>query len=487
MPQDNDPKLDLHEIQGDVLIGLQKNFENFIFFKIVKVPAFKAAMMQHVIGQITTVQQVRERDFKNQEGQRHGEQWLGLNVSFTKDGLTKLLGPKRARLDAPFENGADNPATWLTLNDPPPSTWLSTFRSDTIDGVFFVTGPDEPFVTNHSKALLGDLSDSLGVVHQEMGNVRPNPMRGHEHFGFLDLISQPGIRGLTKRSNTKEPNEGHPGQDLIWPGEFVFGYSGQDPYDPVAQGTPPAVPASWVRNGSLMVFRRLEQKVPEFNAFVGEQAGKLGIDPELFASRMVGRWKSGAPTLLAPLHDHSALGKDPELNNNFQYSSDQLQLACPYAAHVRKTNPRDDPDRNKAEVQTHRIIRAGIPFGPEVGEDEVTVTVQSRGLMFVCYQTSIWKQFEFLQNKANDVAFVGGKTRPSARGKEVVKPGFDPIIGQAPGEGSRPIEVVSVGKTPYTFDMPNSWVVLTAAAYFFVPSITGLGTLLTSSALGWPQ
>ncbi len=50
MPQDNDPKLDLHEIQGDVLIGLQKNFENFIFFKIVKVPAFKAAMMQHVNG-----------------------------------------------------------------------------------------------------------------------------------------------------------------------------------------------------------------------------------------------------------------------------------------------------------------------------------------------------------------------------------------------------------------------------------------------------
>ncbi len=95
MPQDNDPVLDLHEIQGDVLIGLQKNVENFIFFKIVDVAAFKTAMMQRVIGQITTTQQVRDRDQQNRQHPGHGERWPGLNVSFTKDGLTKLLGPQR--------------------------------------------------------------------------------------------------------------------------------------------------------------------------------------------------------------------------------------------------------------------------------------------------------------------------------------------------------------------------------------------------------
>jgi Dyp-type peroxidase family len=479
MPQNNDPVLDLHEIQGDVLVGLQKNVENFIFFKIVDVAAFKTAMMQRVIGQITTTQQVLDRDQQNRQHPRHGERWPGLNVSFTKDGLTKLLGPQRARLDPSFENGADNQATWLTLNDPPPSAWLPTFTSDTIDGVFFVTGFDEELVTNQSTSLLCDLSHSIGIVHQEMGNVRPGNLRRHEHFGFLDRVSQPGVRGLTERSNSREPNEGLPGQDLIWPGEFVFGYSGQDPYDPVAPGTPPSVPASWVENGSLMVFRRLEQKVPEFNKFVEEQAQKLRIDPELFASRMVGRWKSGAPTLLAPLQDNTAIGRKATLNNVFAYSSDPLQSACPYAAHIRKVNPRDDPSRNKAEVQTHRIIRAGIPFGPEVDEENEVIpktTMSSRGLMFVCYQTSIWRQFEFLQSKAKDVAFVGGKKRPSGRG--VVKPGFDPIIGQAPAGGSRPIEVLSARGAPYGIEMPNPWVVLTAAAYFFVPSISGLGTLL---------
>jgi Dyp-type peroxidase family len=232
-----------------------------------------------------------------------------------------------------------------------------------------------------------------------------------------------------------------------------------------------------------MVFRRLEQRVPEFNTFIRQQAEALGMDSELLASRMVGRWRHGSPLLLAPLQDNIALGKDPKLNNDFEYSSDPFQRACPYAAHIRKTNPRDDPNENKAAVQTHRIIRAGIPFGPEVGQDEATVTVRPRGLMFVCYQTSIHQQFEFIQSKwANNVEFVGHKTRPPNRGRGPVTPGFDPIIGQAdaglPRSMDEPVQNYPAGNTPSTLNMPNPWVVLTAAAYFFVPSIEALREVL---------
>ena len=67
---------------------------------------------------------------------------------------------------------------------------------------------------------------------------------------------------------------------------------------------------------------------------------------------------------------------------------------------------------NEAEVQRHRIIRPGITFGPEVAPGETT-TRHSRGLMFVCYQTSIERQFEFIQRSyANNPDFVGGKGRP---------------------------------------------------------------------------
>src|SRR5206468_4642261 len=87
-------------------------------------------------------------------------------------------------------------------------------------------------------------------------------------------------------------------------------------------GARPEMAAPWMRNGSYMVFRRLEQKVPEFRRFVREQAARLGMDPELLAARMVGRWKSGAPIELAPRLDDPRLGRDPDRNNDFDYSDD---------------------------------------------------------------------------------------------------------------------------------------------------------------------
>jgi Dyp-type peroxidase family len=500
MAQTNDPLLDLDDIQGDILQGLQKNSENFIFFKIQDAQAFKNAMKANVIGRITTALLVREREEINQRREQQNEppvdHWLGLNLSFTKDGLTQLLGTNRPQLDPSFERGAADPATISALNDPATSTWVKKFLSDRIDGVFFITGPDKPFVESHSSELLKSLGNSISVVYSEIGNVRPDAERGHEHFGFRDGVSQPGIRGLTPRSNpTAEPDQGLPGQDLIWPGQFVFGYPGQDPNDPIEPGPPPATPAPWLNNGAYMVFRRLEQKVPEFRAFVAQQAGALGMDSELLASRMVGRWRSGAPLELTPLQDDTGLGPDATRNNNFVFGNDPFQRACPYAAHIRKTNPRDDivinGKVNKAVVQIRRIIRAGIPFGPEVGPGE-TDTTESRGLMFVCYQTSIPNQFEFVQSKwANNPGFVFGKVRPVGGGGGSVStgpsntagPGIELIIGQAVAGGDRmmdePVPNYPTGDRRSTLDALHQFVVPTAAAYFFVPSITAVRTVLT--------
>jgi hypothetical protein len=108
------------------------------------------------------------------------------------------------------------------------------------------------------------------------------------------------------------------------------------------------------------------------------------------------------------------------------------------AAKRPKANPRDDPPSGKTETLRHRIIRAGITFGPEIMSGE-TRTTHSRGLMFVCYQASIERQFEFIQSRySNNPEFVGGKRRPDDGSP--VAPGFDPIVGQAPGGGSRVME-----------------------------------------------
>ncbi len=199
----------------------------------------------------------------------------------------------------------------------------------------------------------------------------------------------------------------------------MFGYPGQHPEHPTKAGPAPEMAAPWMRNGSYMVFRRLEQKVPEFREFVRQTAGRLGMDPELLAARMVGRWKSGAPLELAPRRDDAALGRDEKRNNHFGFGDDRYQRKCPYAAHIRKVYPRDDVAL--AEAQRHRIIRAGIPFGPEVQPGETT-TWHSRGLMFVCYQTSIERQFEFIQRSyANNRDFVAGEMRPGGGRRQ---PGF---------------------------------------------------------------
>src|SRR6516162_1652532 len=478
--------LDLDDIQGDVVLGMQKNVENFIFFKIVDKALFKTRIKQHVVTRITSAQRVHQQELVTGRckgpGAKASERFHGLNLGFTKDGLEQLAGSARLKLDPAFERGAADKDTIEALNDPPYSTWRKEFVADRVDGVFLITGADRSSVTFHTNEVLRLLGASIRVVYAEIGNVRRGAERGHEHFGFLDGVSQPGIRGLTRPSQPiYRPDQGLPGQDLVWPGEFVFGYSGQDPAHPTNEGQPPPMAGPWMRNGSYMVFRRLEQKVPEFRKFVAEQAARLGMDRELLAARMVGRWKSGAPLELAPQRDDSRLGGDDGRNNDFEFGDDPSQRKCPYAAHIRKAYPRDDT-ASEAEVQRHRIMRAGIPFGPEVVPGETT-TRHSRGLMFVCYQTSIERQFEFIQkNYANNPDFVGGKLRPGGSGK--VTPGFDPIIGQAPGNAARqmdePYPNYPTGSRRTTLAIPNRFVVLTAAAYFFMPSISALRTVLTA-------
>ena len=478
--------LELDDIQGDILLGLQKNAEAFLFFRILEPPLFKRVLKQCFLHRITSTREVRRRTLlvrrQRQSGLRRHEALYGLNLGFTRHGLTRLLGAGRPEVDPAFERGADDRSTIELLDDPPLSDWLQGFVAGRIDGVFLVTGPDRRLVQFHAAELLRRFGASIKVVYSEVGNTRPGAQRGFEHFGYRDGISQPGIRSLTRRTRAAtNPDQGLPGQDLIWPGEFVFGYPGQDPNDAVEPGPPPRMAAPWLRNGSFMVFRRLEQKVPEFRKFVADSAGRLGMEPDLLGARMFGRWKGGAPMELATLHDNPALGRDAMRNNDFDYGDDPFQRRCPYAAHIRKAYPRDDAPGGEAEAQRHRILRAGITFGPEVAANEAT-TAHSRGLMFVCYQTSIARQFEYIQRRhANDPDFVSSKVRPGSGAP--VMPGFDPIIGQAVREGARamdePFPNYPAGNRRTRLEMPHQFVVMTAAGYFFMPSMTALRTVLT--------
>jgi deferrochelatase/peroxidase EfeB len=53
--------------------------------------------------------------------------------------------------------------------------------------------------------------------------------------------------------------------------------------------------------------------------------------------------------------------------------------------------------RDIGNTDSNRIMRRGIPFGPEVKPEESEETLEGRGLLFACYQTSIKKGFRFHQ------------------------------------------------------------------------------------------
>jgi hypothetical protein len=83
------------------------------------------------------------------------------------------------------------------------------------------------------------------------------------------------------------------------------------------------------------------------------------------------------------LEDDPVLANDPSRNNDFDYSSDSGQdQRCPFATHIRKGNPRSDL-KYPGRTTLRRMWRQGIPFGPEVTEEErrQARTLHRRGLL----------------------------------------------------------------------------------------------------------
>ena len=130
---------------------------------------------------------------------------------------------------------------------------------------------------------------------KELGQTRSD-FPGHEHFGFKDGVSQPGIRGLLSQHpdifftlRCLEPSAAgdvefsKPGQPLVWPGQFVLGYPSTDGTSGSTGGSvpAPAITPSWAKNGAFLVFRRLKQNVAAFHTFLREQSSTLITKPGL--------------------------------------------------------------------------------------------------------------------------------------------------------------------------------------------------------------
>jgi len=112
-------------------------------------------------------------------------------------------------------------------------------------------------------------------------------------------------------------------------------------------------------------------------------------------------------------------------------------------------------------------MRQGIPYGPEVGDEEHDLgrTHHDRGLAFVCYQSVLSNGFHFIQQSwANQPNFIFGKPTP---------PGFDAIIGQN-GINPRSMTGFDAKSQSKPLALPDQFVESRGGEYFFSPSIAAL-------------
>src|SRR5678815_2906174 len=102
-------------------------------------------------------------------------------------------------------------------------------------------------------------------------------------------------------------------------------------------GDRPAIPQPDVlgRNGSFVAFRKLHQRVADFRRYLDDHA-ESAAEEEVLAAKMMGRWRSGAPLALCPLHDDPALGADAERRNAFGYRDDPIGYVTPLGSHIRR-------------------------------------------------------------------------------------------------------------------------------------------------------
>ena len=496
---DADPELRLDNIQGNILGGFNKDAQQLLFFRFGEA-ARARSWLGSLLPEVATAREVlafndsfrAARRRRGSETDAPAAAWT--NVALTHAGLAALdldAEELEAFPEAFREGMVARAAVLGDVDESAPANWVGPFGDGDVHGVVLLAADDEAALARlgrrHRSAMA---AAGVTVAFDQPGRAREDQL-GHEHFGFRDGISQPGIRGVTERQNADDDGQGVPGQDLLWPGEFVLGYPTQvrtpDPDDGSENESPGPVSTSgpdWTVDGSYLVFRRLRQDVAGFRHFVAQAAGAQGLSEDQMGAKLVGRYPSGAPlaaTELLPGVDTTAGDPsvdtpellDPEHINDFEFAEDDPEgLVVPRGAHIRKVYPRDDRTTTgrEADTQTHRILRRGIPFGrsydPAAPASSATgaeaAFPDDRGLVFLCYQSSIERQFEFITR-----TWVNDPDAPTADA------GQDPVIAQS--DASRTFTLP--GGRPDHLSLMQRFVTTTGGAYLFAPSVDGLRRL----------
>ena len=370
-----------------------------------------------------------------------------VSVALTDEGF-KALGVPQESLDSfswEFRQGMRSRAQDLgDIGESAPDNWEKPLGTGEVHVVIVAVSPDEERLETALEPARKAYRVMSGIEAVWRQNCHALPTET-EPFGFKDGISHPAIEGSgIPGSNPKE--------QPLKAGEFVLGYPDE------LGGIQKTVPDVLGRNGTYVVFRKLHQRVAEFRRFLKAHSDGPEAE-ELMAAKMMGRWRSGAPLALCPVHDDATLGADPQRNNDFLFQADDpTGFKTPCGSHIRRTNPRDAQIAGVARI--HRMIRRGTAYGSLLPEGVLEDDGNDRGLMFAFVGAHIGRQFEFVQSEwINDGIFFGGGDDK------------DPITGSNGRGGSFTLPRKPVRKRLQ--GIPN-FVVTRGGEYCFMPGLRAL-------------
>lgn len=438
--------VDLDDIQGNVLRGYSHPTAAYILLRVDDVPRARQ-LLARILPRVTP-----------------GTVWTdkppatAIQVALTYAGLERVGVPAAILASFPDEFRQGMAARAESLGDrgaSAPAQWESGLGTGEAHVMVTAWAVDNAHLDRVREELrqLGAAAGATTVVNETRCQALPE---GRDHFGFVDGISQPAVRGTSVKGR---PGDGQPNGRGRWrdvaPGEFVLGYVDED-------GALPAAPAApFDRNGSFMVYRKLQMHVATFRAMLAKAARHYPGGEEMLAAKIVGRWRDGTPLVASPDRPDPAIAGDPNRVNDFSYAGDKDGLRCPVGAHIRRAHPRDSEGFFGGKLTNrHRIIRRGRSYGPLLPDGMQEDDGSDRGLAFVCFNASIWRQFETIQRLWVDDG------DPFQLGSDK-----DFLIG-CPVDGTGKMTIP--GKPPFFLAPQPRFVTMRGGEYLFQPSISAL-------------
>ena len=393
-----------------------------------------------------------------------------VNIGFTHAGLTALglADAGLASFPEEFAQGVVKRADRVgDVGESAPEHWKPPFAGADVHALIFVFAQTAAALESASGSLRQQFAPGQAFselcVHDGLrlpGNV--------SHFDYRDGFSQPAIEG----------GPAPPLPDVLPTapaGEFLFGYQSQ--YDSFAYPMPQ--PETLGKNGSFAAFRLLEQDCAAFERFLTAASAQTGLDRELVAAKLCGRWRNGVPLSLSPTTPNPDLPQ--EQYNAFDYAptrelpeafDDRRGERCPIGAHIRRMNPRHSTVAGNSGLK-RRIVRRGLPYGPPYDPANPDDGIE-RGLLGLFIGVSLKDQFEFLMSDwANKGTFA-----PGLRGTR------DPVLGDNAASDAKFLLPVAGAPTVEITGL-SRFVTCRGAAYCFLPSVTAL-LFLAATAQGQP-